>query len=589
MSLIKKILKIYLFVYKEIKNSSCFLLWALLLSTFATGIIPIITKYIMKVIISQLECNLSFNKITFIVSAYVFTIFIKNFFSASKEYINSLSNHKFTYNIQNKLIEKINKIEFKNFYSPDFQNNYNTILQNSQSESSNLMFTTIQMSSLIIQLITTCTIILNFNPIILISLLMCYLPTFILNMKNEKRRIRVIEECSLSCRKNFYYFNIFTLTSFIKEIRIFKLKQFLIKSREIVFRDYLKKWKNFFNSEFFKKIYSELLPCLCTFVSILLIVFEVIQKKYSVSSFIFFVGVIVSFKDASDALISTISRNYRSISFANKLINFLNDNDEIKSGVQKIKNKNHTLEFKNVYFKYPNSKKYSLKNINFTISTGEKIALVGKNGCGKTTLTNLILRLYDPTKGEILLDGINIKNYDYQEYSNLFSAIFQDYQPCSFKLTDYIASNINTNQKKLLKIKQAAKMTTADCFIKGLPKSWESNLTTRFDKDGLELSGGQWQKLAVARAFYSDAPILILDEPTSAMDATSESHIYKNIEKIGIHKTVIFISHRMYSSKIATKIIYMENNKIEGIGSHKELMKKSFGYKKLFEEQANKY
>lgn len=237
-------------------------------------------------------------------------------------------------------------------------------------------------------------------------------------------------------------------------------------------------------------------------------------------------------------------------------------------------------------FKYPYSEKYALKNINFTISVGEKIALVGQNGCGKTTIINLILRLYDPTDGEILLDNINIKDYDYQEYLKMFSVVFQDYQTYSFKLTDYISAGDKENAENLLKIKHMAAMTTADRFIEKTSRSWESNLTTRFDKNGLELSGGQWQKLAVARALYSDAPILILDEPTSAMDAISESYIYENIEK---QKTAIFISHRMYSSKIATKIIYMENSKIKNIGTHDDLMKNSRGYKKLFEEQANRY
>ena len=171
----------------------------------------------------------------------------------------------------------------------------------------------------------------------------------------------------------------------------------------------------------------------------------------------------------------------------------------------------------------------------------------------------------------------------------MFSTVFQDYQQYSFKLADYVSSGSVQSPENLLKIKQAAVMTTANKFIEKTPLSWESNLTTRFDKNGLELSGGQWQKLAVARAFYSEAPVLIFDEPTSAMDAISESHIYEAIENIGEDKTVIFISHRMYSSKIASKIIYMESGEIKNIGTHDELMKESLGYRNLFEEQANRY
>mgnify|MGYP004617859631 CR=1 FL=1 len=431
---------------------------------------------------------------------------------------------------------------------------------------------------------------MKFNLLILVSLIICVIPTLFLSIKNENEHIKVIEECALPYRKNFYYFGLFTSISCMKEIKIFNLEQFLANKRSSTFHDYMQKWMSFHKYELLRRIYSEILPCLCMFGSILLIVFDVISKKYSISDFVFIVGVVVSFKDATDTFISTFSRNYKSIIFANQLFDFLNADNELKSGNKKLTvNRLHTIEFKNVYFKYPYSKKHVLKNVSFKISTGEKIALVGKNGCGKTTLLNLMLRLYEPTKGNILLDGIRIKKYDYQEYLKLFSTVFQDYQQYSFKLADYVSSGSVQSPENLLKIKKSAIMTAADQFIEKTPQGWESNLTTRFDKNGLELSGGQWQKLAVARAFCLDVPILIFDEPTSAMDAISESRIYESIKNIGEDKTVIFISHRMYSSKIASKIIYMESGEIKNIGTHDELMKDSLGYRNLFEEQANRY
>lgn len=590
MKFTKKVLKVYLFVYEEVKKTSGLLLWVLLLTTFITGIIPVIIKYMMKTIVFKLENESCFSNFIFSVGLYVLALFLENIFSNFREYINSLSSHKFVNGVQSMLIDKISKIEYKTFYSPDYQDEYSTVIQNSQYEASNLIYTTIQMSTMIVQLLIVSTIIIKFNPMILISLIVCALPTVLLNIKNEKERVSVTEGNALFYRKSFYYFGLFTYIQSIKDIKVFGLKQFIMNSRKSTFRDYIEKWKKFYNNELLKKICSDILLCLCVFGSILLVIFEVVQKKYSISDFVFFVGMIVSFKDVANMFVSTASRNYKCIAFANKLLVFLNDNNELNSGNNKVvDNNNHTLEFKNVYFKYPYSKRFALKNINFTISIGEKIALVGQNGCGKTTIINLILRLYEPVEGEILLDGTNIKDYDYQEYLKIFSLVFQDYQQYSFKLADYVSSGSVQSPENLLKIKQAAVMTTANKFIEKTPLSWESNLTTRFDKNGLELSGGQWQKLAVARAFYSEAPVLIFDEPTSAMDAISESHIYEAIENIGEDKTVIFISHRMYSSKIASKIIYMESGEIKNIGTHDELMKESLGYRNLFEEQANRY
>lgn len=588
-SKIKQILKVYCFVYKEITKSNYLLLCISLFSTLITGIMPIVTNYIIKVIVFKLENNVNLNNFIFIVGICALILFFKNIFNNFKEYVNFISVFEFTYCIQDKLIEKIKKIKYKTFYSPYFQNCYHMILQDTQSQSYNLLFTTIQMSALVVQLLITCVIIMNFNYTILIFLVVCTVPTMFLHMKNEIERMKVVEDSSLLHRKNSYNFGLFTSKVSMKEIKISKLEQLIMNNRRDNFCDFLKMWKSFYNRELLRKFYSEILPCLCMFVCILLVILDVINKKCSISDFVFISGIVISFKDLNDNLVYMLSRNYKCIAFANKLFDFLDANNEVKSGNEKlIVNDKHTIEFKSVYFKYPYSQEYALKDINFTISIGEKISLVGQNGCGKTTIINLILRLYDPTKGDILLDGINIKNYSYQEYLKIFSVVFQDYEQYSIKLTDYISSGDIANQENLSKMKQAAIMTTANSFVEKAPKNWESNLTTRFDKEGLELSGGQWQKLAVTRTFYSQSPILILDEPTSAMDAISESHIYESIKNIEKYKAVIFISHRMYSSKIATKIIYMENGEIKDVGTHDELIIKSDGYKKLFEEQANR-
>jgi ABC-type multidrug transport system fused ATPase/permease subunit len=571
-------------------EASKFLLLLLLLSTLVTGCVPIFTQYLLRIIVSGLENSIKFNNFIFLVGFYAFVSIFKNVILNAKEYVNTITSFKLTYNIQNKLIKKIRNVEYKNFYSPDFQNSYVSVLQNCQNEASMLVFSTIFMLSLIVQVVSSCLVIVNFNPIALSLLIVCTVPSVIINIKTKKEQIKTLEERSFSYRKMNYGFNVLTEKPFVKELRLFGLYKFFSNKRFSDFTEYLKIWKKLSRKEFFNKIFSAILPCVGVSLSILWIILQVIKKVYSIADFVFYSGIIFTLQSAFESLALDISQSYKSIAFINKFFNFLEADNEITNGNTKIIFKeHHILELKNVSFKYPNTEKLVIKNINLEIETGQQIALVGKNGCGKTTLVNLILRIFDPTEGVVLLDGIDIRNYDYEEYLKFFSAVFQDYQFYAVKLSDYISFGDIKNQKDTLKIKQAAISATAGELIEKSKKGFDSNLTTLFDKQGLELSGGQWQKLAIARTFFSDANMLIFDEPTSALDAISESEIYQNISNISKNKMSIFISHRMYSSRLAKRIIYIENGEILNDGKHEDLMRNSIGYKELFEEQANKY
>jgi ABC-type multidrug transport system fused ATPase/permease subunit len=589
---IRSIIKIYIFVLKEISKASNFLLFLILLSTFLTGFVPIVNQYLLKLIISSLEFDPNLNKIIILLFIYISVLLIKNLVLNAKEYINTIASHKLTYSIQDKLINKIKRIDYKYFYCPDFQNSYISILQNCQNESAMLVFTTIFLFSLIIQIAGTLILISNMNFLIFILLILCEIPNIVVSIKNKNWQMHTMEQRSFLYRKMSYDFNVLSDKQFVKELRIFNLNDFFCKKRFNDFLNYLNIYKEFEKKKFIRQIYSDILPHFGILFSLFWLVLNVLNKKYYISDFIFYSNLIFSLQSSFESIIINISRGYQSVIFTNKLFDFLSLNNNIKDGKIKIsieKKRSYFIEFKNVSFKYYNYEKWILKNINLRIKLGEKISLVGKNGCGKTTLINLILRIYDPTEGQILLNGIDIKDYKYEEYLDLFTAVFQDYQCYAVKISDYISFGDLKSPKNILKIKQAAISATAFDFIKKYSFKFESNLTTFFDKNGIELSGGQWQKLAIARSFFSNAKIFIFDEPTSALDSISESEIYNNIKNLGSDKISIFISHRMYSSKIADRIIYIEDNKIVGDGTHKELIRNCYGYKELFEEQSNKY
>ncbi|HLC83974.1 MAG TPA: ATP-binding cassette domain-containing protein, partial [Bacteroidia bacterium] len=246
------------------------------------------------------------------------------------------------------------------------------------------------------------------------------------------------------------------------------------------------------------------------------------------------------------------------------------------------------IEFKNVSFKYPDSKRFILKNFNLTIGSGEKVALVGENGAGKSTLIKLILRFYDATEGEILINGTNIKEVDLKTWHQQIGALFQDFIKYQFTFKENIIYGDIAKRNDAVAIKEAIKKAGADSFLGNLPKGTDQIVGKTFE-EGVDLSGGQWQKLALARAFFRDAPILILDEPTSAIDAKAEYEIFQKVGELQKDKTVIIISHRFSTVRNADRILVLEGGKIVEEGDHKELMEKKGLYEELFTLQAQGY
>jgi ATP-binding cassette subfamily B protein len=246
------------------------------------------------------------------------------------------------------------------------------------------------------------------------------------------------------------------------------------------------------------------------------------------------------------------------------------------------------IEFKNVSFSYPETDVIVTKNISFKLESGEKLAVVGVNGAGKTTMVKLLCRIYDPTEGEITVDGINLKDIDTTYWREHLGVLFQDFANFNMTVREAIAisrPNEPINDEKVL---QAAMMAEADEFIQTFPKKYEQLLWKGY-KDGVELSKGQHQRMAVARILYRDALISVLDEPTSAIDAVAEEKIFEVLETKMKGKSGVLISHRFSTVKNADKIAVIEHGELKELGSHKELMKKDGRYAELFNMQASRY
>lgn len=255
--------------------------------------------------------------------------------------------------------------------------------------------------------------------------------------------------------------------------------------------------------------------------------------------------------------------------------------------VEKRDDNEYYVEFKDVSFKYPGSETYALRHVNMKFKVGEKLAVVGMNGSGKTTFIKLMCRLYDPTEGEILLNGVNIKKYDYDEYLAVFSVVFQDFKLFSFSLGENVASGADYDVDKVM---AALHQSGFGERLATMPEGIKTTLYKDFDENGIEVSGGEAQKIALARALYKDSPFIILDEPTAALDPIAEYEIYSKFNEIVGDKTAIYISHRLSSCRFCDKIAVFDNGQIVQRGSHDELVADESGkYYELWHAQAQYY
>lgn len=309
-----------------------------------------------------------------------------------------------------------------------------------------------------------------------------------------------------------------------------------------------------------------------------------------VGSFFLYTGTVDRFLRAVSSFGSSLSQLRQNNDYLIEVFRYLDLPDEMYHGslsVEKREDNKFEIEFRNVSFRYPGSETWALKNVSFKFRVGERLAFVGMNGSGKTTFVKLLCRLYDPTEGQILLKGIDITRYNYDEYVKLFSVVFQDYFTFAFSLGENVSAQQDYDSEKvwscLRKIGIGDKFSNSD---RGL----ETPLGTRYQNDGVEISGGEAQKVALARALYKDAPYIILDEPTAALDPIAEAEVYSKFNEIVEDKTAIYISHRLSSCRLADKILVFHEGEVVQQGSHSQLVADTAGkYYELWNAQAQYY
>ena len=337
------------------------------------------------------------------------------------------------------------------------------------------------------------------------------------------------------------------------------------------------------------------IPCgiVETLMQIILYAFAGISAlvgRFSVGSISQYISSILKFTGAISALVSTFETLRVNNEITKIYFDFIETPSHMVQGtlpVEKRDDREYEVEFRDVSFQYPNTDFWALRHVNFKFKIGERLAVVGMNGSGKTTMIKLMCRLYDPTEGQILLNGIDIRKYDYKEYHSIFSVVFQDFNLFAFTLGQNVAANTDYDEEK---VRQSLMEANFGERLDKLEKGTGTYLYRNFEKDGVEISGGEAQKIALARALYKNAPFIILDEPTAALDPIAEAEVYSNFNSIVGDKTAIYISHRLSSCRFCDRIAVFDGGRLVQFGKHEELVADEKGkYHELWHAQAQYY
>ncbi len=409
------------------------------------------------------------------------------------------------------------------------------------------------------------------------------------NFRNNEIQVKSFQALSGLNRRFGYYF--YQVANFIfgKDIRLYdSADMFSARGQEENEKMY-GVWKKQAMDTMKNNQYVNIVNTFRDSISYFYLGFLALMKQITVGDFTMYVSAASAFYWAMYRVVTNVQEVTKHCSYMAEYLIFMEYPAVMTKGTEKVKEQAHTIEFKDVSFKYPRSEEYVLRHVNLTLQPGEHLSVVGLNGAGKTTFIKLLCRLYDVTEGEILLDGKNIKEYSEEEYRKVFAPVFQDFQLFAFSLKENVAldkSEVADNEE----VQKALELSGVYEDAVKLEQGIDTIIYKSFDEKGTDLSGGQRQKVAISRALFKNAPVVILDEPTAALDPMAEYEIYKKFNDLVGGKTAIYISHRLSSCKFCDKIAVFAEDHIKEYGTHNELLEKTDGiYAEMFAAQAQYY
>lgn len=569
---------------------------ASIFSMIIPGIIPFVNAYIYKLLIDRVVeivngVSTDITLLYLLLGARITSYFIQDVAFRTQDFVFRLLYTKMPIYLTQTILGKVSSLDIHYFENSKFRDLLEKVRESFEYRPQNMVQFIFYGLQSFIQVTVAFIAIAHLDWRLMFIVALISIPEFI-NQANQTKLSWGLWGSNAPMRKKYWYLaDLLQNYQTIKEIKIFKLaERFLYEIKHIQQKFYNE------NSLLARKFYRKDI-LFNSFSSIVLIgvefyvIFQVLSRKLTIGDIGFYTGVVNNFQNGLSGLFSNVNRVFENSLYMQDMFQIIDSKPIIQTRKNSTKLKltqAPKIEFKDVTFSYPDTEGYVLKDFSLTINPGEKIAFVGENGAGKSTIIKLLARFYDVNKGKILVNGIDLRDLDLEDWYSSLGVLFQDFNKYEHSAKENIwFGNIN-NSLKITDIVKAANSSGAESVIKKFDKGYEQMLGRTFE-GGIELSTGQWQKIALARGFFRNAPVLILDEPTSAIDAKAESEIFNRVEKLSRDKTVIIISHRFSTVRNADKIYVIDNGKIAESGTHKELMKLNGQYSTLFNLQAKGY